>query len=226
MKPHAYILTAVVTLLLAATPAATYARNVDPLATAAHAAVQYWGTAPCHGSFTVQWANESEGPAASAGGWTEENGCTAYISTTLWTPTRWQQFYGQHTSGQAAAQRLMYRELCRVVTHEVGHDLGHEHVLNPRDVMNPIMTVGVGPAVERALPVDGPCDRVPRWASSSHETDPVAVLLPPPPTPPTTPPVPVPTVPLPLPQPTPVGHVPVSPCGPPTPLNRCPILHR
>ncbi|HEY5197629.1 MAG TPA: matrixin family metalloprotease [Solirubrobacteraceae bacterium] len=114
-------------------------------------AIYYWGVMPCGGVVNVSW--QSLDPSI--------NGVASW-----WNPV---EAYGNPSANSDCsislnlAQDYSWPMLCTVVTHEIGHLTGHDHVTDQTNVMYPVY---VGPIPQCLAPPIG----VPDPASSVAPT--------------------------------------------------------
>src|ERR1039457_3361450 len=100
--------------------------TTDPVAKAAAVATAYWGAAPCGGSYPIVYgapasSDINAGPinTAIANGqmliqaWANPTDptCTIHLNPVFWTQ---------------ATETAQFQTFCDVITHEIGHFLGHE----------------------------------------------------------------------------------------------------
>lgn len=125
---------AVLVLLAAPTVAQAHTRKVvNPMAAALEAAVHYWGTYPCEGHITL--TTSAEPPADES---LQSGDMTKALASEEATLLAWATFVETkpHPSecvvtfyegyfGNWAQDDEKYQELCDVMTHELGHFLGH-----------------------------------------------------------------------------------------------------
>jgi hypothetical protein len=135
----------------AAADDAQFAVGSVELSDAETIAIDYWGTMPCSGNVNVSW--QSLDPSI--------NGMASW-----WNPVA---AYGNAPANSDCsismnlAQDYSWPMLCTVVTHEIGHLTGHDHVTDQSNVMYPVY---VGPISACNAPPIG----VPTPASATPTT--------------------------------------------------------
>jgi matrixin len=116
-------------------------------------AIYYWGAMPCSGSVDVSWQNLDPSINGVASWW---NPVAAYGNATA---------NSDCSISLNLAQDYSWPMLCTVVTHEIGHLTGHDHVTDQTNVMYPVY---VGPIPQCIAPPIG----VPQPASAVSTTTP------------------------------------------------------
>jgi matrixin len=114
-------------------------------------AIDYWGAMPCNGSVDVSWQNLDPSINGVASWW---NPVAAYGNASA---------NSQCSISMNLAQDYSWPMLCTVVTHEIGHLTGHDHVTDQTNVMYPVY---VGPIPQCVAPPIG----VPQPAGASAAT--------------------------------------------------------
>jgi hypothetical protein len=103
-------------------------------------AIHYWGTMPCNGNVDVSWQNLDPSINGMASWW---NPVAAYGNASA---------NSDCSISMNLAQDYSWPMLCTVVTHEIGHLTGHDHVTDQSNVMYPVY---VGPIPECTAPPIG-----------------------------------------------------------------------
>jgi hypothetical protein len=103
-------------------------------------AIHYWGAMPCSGNVDVSWQNLDPSINGMASWW---NPVAAYGNA----PAN-----SDCSISMNLAQDYSWPMLCTVVTHEIGHLTGHDHVTDQSNVMYPVY---VGPIAECTAPPIG-----------------------------------------------------------------------
>jgi hypothetical protein len=116
-------------------------------------AIHYWGAMPCNGNVDVSWQNLDPSINGVASWW---NPVAAYGNASA---------NSDCSISMNLAQDYSWPMLCTVVTHEIGHLTGHDHVTDQSNVMYPVY---VGPIAECLAPPIG----VPEPASAVTTTAP------------------------------------------------------
>jgi Matrixin len=135
----------------AAADDAQFAVGTLALSDAETIAIHYWGAMPCNGDVDVSW--QTLDPSI--------NGVA-----TWWNPV---EAYGNAAANSQCSismnlvQDYSWPMLCTVVTHEIGHLTGHDHVTDQTNVMYPVY---VGPIPQCLAPPIG----VPAPAASTTST--------------------------------------------------------
>ena len=86
-------------------------------------AIYHWGAMPCNGQVTVLWETLDATINGVASWW---NPVAAYGNSAA---------NADCSISMNLAQDYSWPMLCTVVTHEIGHLLGQDHVTDPKDVM-------------------------------------------------------------------------------------------
>lgn len=124
----------------AAADDAQFAVGTLALSDAETIAIHYWGVMPCNGNVDVSW--QTLDPSI--------NGVA-----TWWNPV---EAYGNAAANSQCSismnlvQDYSWPMLCTVVTHEIGHLTGHDHVTDQTNVMYPVY---VGPIPQCLAPPIG-----------------------------------------------------------------------
>ncbi|HWH10935.1 MAG TPA: matrixin family metalloprotease [Solirubrobacteraceae bacterium] len=124
----------------AAADDAQFAVGTLALSDAETIAIHYWGVMPCNGNVDVSW--QSLDPSI--------NGVA-----TWWNPVEAYGNAGANSDCSISmnlAQDYSWPMLCTVVTHEIGHLTGHDHVTDQTNVMYPVY---VGPIPQCEAPPIG-----------------------------------------------------------------------
>jgi hypothetical protein len=103
-------------------------------------AIHYWGAMPCNGNVNVSWQNLDPSINGDASWW---NPVAAYGNASA---------NSDCSISMNLAQDYSWPMLCTVVTHEIGHLTGHDHVTDPSNVMYPVYN---GPIAECLAAPDG-----------------------------------------------------------------------
>jgi hypothetical protein len=111
-------------------------------------AIHYWGVMPCSGNVDVSWQSLDPSINGVASWW---NPVAAYGNAGA---------NSQCSISLNTAQDYSWPMLCTVVTHEIGHLTGHDHVTDQTNVMYPVY---VGPIPQCVAPPIG----VPQPVSST-----------------------------------------------------------
>jgi Matrixin len=103
-------------------------------------AVHYWGVLPCNGVVAVSWQSLDPTINGVATWW---NPVAAYGNASA---------NGDCSISLNTVQDYSWPMLCTVVTHEIGHLTGHDHVTDQTNVMYPVY---VGPIAQCLAPPIG-----------------------------------------------------------------------
>jgi hypothetical protein len=141
MRPVHHLVGAVAAwLILFSCASASAAAVQPPVATIDAATVAalvdisetYWTPNPCAGRTQVHTA--TRGDAIAAGARPDVIGYAAGIASAYWQPPSCAVWVIPE-----ARPGWSVRTLCALLVHEIGHDIGYQHSLDPADVMYPIL---------------------------------------------------------------------------------------
>ncbi|HEX3873499.1 MAG TPA: matrixin family metalloprotease, partial [Solirubrobacteraceae bacterium] len=117
-------------------------------------AIHYWGVLPCQGNVAVSW--QSLDPSI--------NGVASW-----WNPVAAYGNAGANSECSISlntAQDYSWPMLCTVVTHEIGHLTGHDHVTDQSNVMYPVYVGPISECLAAPIGVPGPPATVASKAST------------------------------------------------------------
>jgi hypothetical protein len=142
----------------AAVDNALFAVGSVALSDAETIAINHWGQMPCNGQVKVTWDTLDPTVNGIASWW---NPVAAYGNAAA---------NGDCSISMNLVQDYSWPMLCTVVTHEIGHLLGHDHVTDPKDVMYPVYDGPIADCLAAPIGVPVPARSVPATAARHRVT--------------------------------------------------------
>ncbi|HEX3872688.1 MAG TPA: matrixin family metalloprotease [Solirubrobacteraceae bacterium] len=142
----------------AAADDAQFAVGSVALSDAETIAIHYWGGLPCNGNVDVSWQTLDPSVNGVASWW---NPVAAYGNASA---------NGNCSISMNLVQDYSWPMLCTVVTHEIGHLTGHDHVTDQTNVMYPVYVGPIAQCLAPPIGVPEPATAAAATASTSPTT--------------------------------------------------------